>query len=666
MIFWIVTIAVTLVVIGLMVRPFFSGRLRTADSAEYDVEVYRSQLAELDKEKDEGLIGEAEAEAARNEIARRLLAADARRSGSSGGTTSGKFSIVAIVLSVATPGAAVAMYMWIGSPGLQDHPYSQRTAEIEQSRAASNPGNMEAMASRIAQRIEEEGGTLDDWVMLARTNMTMQRFGAAAEAFFQAGVLAPANAQLKSSYGEALVFGSQGAISEQAEFAFRDALILDPTDARARFYLAEGEWQKGYRNDALEHWIDMVATAPPAAPWLPTIRERTLEAAAELGIDISDRLPDPIDPEMLQAFNGPSPEDIEAAQNMSDEERQAMIEGMVRSLSAQLQANPMDFQGWQRLIRSHVVLGDMDSAQADLDRAFGIFENAPFPKQRLAELAQELNLNAGAVNLADTGGTTRGPTAEEIEAAQDMSTGDQQAMIQGMVDGLADRLQDEPMDFQGWLMLVRSRVVLEDMVQAQADLDTALQLFADAPVPQQRLAELAQELGLTADSAATSGPTAEDIEAAQNMPEEDQQAMVRGMVEGLAERLQNDPNNLEGWLQLAQSYTVLGRPGESLQALKTAEETFPDNTTILLLQARVRRSIANAPVTSETNDLMQRVLALDPQNVEALWFTAVQAIEDGDRASARNYFDLAIEALPEGSDEIHSLVAERDRILALP
>lgn len=663
MIFWIVTIAVTLVVVGLMARPFFSGRLRTADSAEYDVEVYRSQLTELDREKDEGLIGVAEADAARNEIARRLLAADSRRGRVSDRTTKGQFPVTAAFLALATPGAAVAMYIWIGSPGLQDHPYSQRTAEIEQSRSASNPGNMEAMANRIAERIQEEGGSLDDWVMLARTNMTLQRFGAAAEAFFQAGILEPTNAQLKSSYGEALVFGSQGSISEQAEFAFRDALLLDPMDARARFYLAEGEWQKGYRNDALEHWIDMISTASPAAPWLPTIRERALEAAAELGVDITGRLPDPIDPEMLQAFNGPSPEDIDAAQDMTDEERQAMIEGMVRSLAGQLQANPMDFQGWQRLIRSRVVLGDMEAAQADLDRALQIFENAPFPKQRLAELAQELELDAGSVSVAET---TRGPTAEDIEAAQDMSTTDQQEMIQGMVDGLAERLKDEPMDFEGWLMLVRSRVVLGDMVTAQSDLDQALQLFADAPFPKQRLAELAQELGLTADVSSTSGPTAEEIEAAQSMPEEDQQAMVRGMVQGLADRLEEDPNNLEGWLQLAQSYTVLGMPLESLEALKVAEKTFPDSTTILLLQARVRRSLANAPVTPETNDLMQRVLALEPQNVEALWFTAVQAMENGDRDTAANYFNLAIEALPEGSDEIHSLVAERDRILALP
>ena len=663
MIFWIVTIAVTVVVVGLMARPFFNRHLRTADSAAYDVEVYRSQLTELDREKAEGLIGSAEADAARTEIARRLLAADARRSDSTTTATAGRLSFTALLLAVATPGAAIALYLWIGSPGLQDHPYSARTAEVEQARAAASPGSLEVMADRITKRIDDEGGSLDDWVMLARTNMTLQRFAAAAEAFLQAGILEPGSAQLKSSYGEALVFGSQGAISEQAEFAFKEALALDPADARARFYLAEGEWQKGYRNDALEHWIDMISSASPAEPWLPTVRERALEAAAELGVDITDRLPEPIDPEMLQAFNGPTPEEMEAAQNMSEEERQAMIEGMVRSLAAQLEANPMDFQGWQRLIRSRVVLGEMETAQADLDRALQVFQNAPFPKQRLMELAQELDLDASAANVAST---TRGPTAEDIEAAQDMSEEDQQAMIQGMVDGLAERLKDEPMDFQGWQMLIRSRIVLGDMANAQRDLDTALQHFKDAPFPKKRLTDMAAELGLNTETATVSGPMAEDIEAAQDMPEEDQQAMIRGMVEGLAERLANDPNNLEGWLQLAQSYNVLGMPLESLEALKSAEETFPNNTTVLLLEARVRRSIANAPVTAETNELMQRVLAIEPQNVEALWFTAVSYVQDGDNATAKTFFDQAIDALPEGSEERPALIAERDRILALP
>ncbi len=137
------------------------------------------------------------------------------------------------------------------------------------------------------------------------------------------------------------------------------------------------------------------------------------------------------------------------------------------------------------------------------------------------------------------------------------------------------------------------------------------------------------------------------------------------MVEGLASKLEDEPNNLEGWLQLAQSYNVLGIPEESLTALLKAEKVFPDNTTILLLQARVRRSIANEPVTPETTALMKRVLEKDPQNVEALWFTAVQELDNGDRETAKQTFDKAIAALPEGSEERPALIAERDRILQI-
>ncbi|MEQ9489601.1 MAG: c-type cytochrome biogenesis protein CcmI [Alphaproteobacteria bacterium] len=657
MIFWIVATAVTLVVIGLIARPFLSQRLRSSDSADYDVEVYKSQLSELDRERAEGLIGDKEADAARTEIARRLLAADSRRGSVRSMAGKSTMAAVAAILAIATPGAAVALYFFVlGSPGLQDHPYSARTAEIEQNREAANPGSLEAMADRVAERIEKNGGTLDDWVMLARTNMTLQRFGEAAAAFSEAALLAPDSAQMKSSYGEALVFGSQGSISEQAEIAFQQALALDPLDPRARFYLAEGQWQKGYREDALNQWIDMAANAPSGATWLPTVRERALAAADELGIDIADRLPEPVDMAEMEALGGPTAEDIEAAQNMSDEERQEMIKGMVRNLADQLEANPMDFQGWQRLIRSRVVLGDIEAAQTDLDRALTVFENAPFPRRQLVDLAQELDLNAD-VSAAP------GPTAEDIEAAQEMSEEDQQTMIRGMVDGLADRLRDEPMDFQGWLRLVRSRVVLGETEQAQADLNQALQIFADAPFPKQRLIDLAQELGLNTDAASTRGPTAEDIEAAQDMSEEDQQAMIMGMVEGLASRLEDEPNDLNGWLQLAQSYSVLGMPEESLNALLKAGKVFPENTNILLLEARVRRSIANASVTPATTALMQRVLKQDPQNVEALWFMAVQALEDGDRETARQTFNKAIDALPEGSDERPALAAERDRIL---
>jgi len=69
-----------------------------------------------------------------------------------------------------------------------------------------------------------------------------------------------------------------------------------------------------------------------------------------------------------QMNRGPSAEDIAAMQNLSPEDRAAAIEGMVESLSARLEEDPSDVQGWVRLLRSRKVLGQTEAGEADIEK----------------------------------------------------------------------------------------------------------------------------------------------------------------------------------------------------------------------------------------------------------------------------------------------------------
>ena len=567
MVFWIAAAVMTALVVALVIRPFFVGR-EQRKAADYDVEVYKSQLHELERERDEGLISAQEADAAKAEVAKRLLAADAKRQ-SEGGARSGTglHRLAGLTVAGFMPLAAVLVYLSLGEPGARDVPYAARADEVAAARQArsGDSSNLGQMATRLAERLESEPGDVEGWLLLARTHMTLERFADAVVAFSKAAELAPDNPTILSTMGEAIVFRSEGVVTPEAVSAFTRAKDAGADDPRSDFYLAQAEYQAGRRQEALDQLVTLAWKAEPGAPWLSAVRDRVIAIADELGQDGASLVPNAVEPPSAVAEAGdqpgPTAEDVAAAQDLSPEERQAMVAMMVNNLAARLDENPMDFQGWMRLIRARTVMGNMDQAQADLDRALEVFARAPVPRAQLADLAAELNLDAGGA-------------------------------------------------------------------------------VAGAP-----------------------GPTPEDMAAAAQMSDDDRQAMIQAMVEGLAARLDDDPNDLDGWLRLARSYNVLGRPEDSLAALQKAGAAFPEDTTILLLQGRVMREMQGVAASSETLSIMDRVLALDPVNVEALWFSAIGALESGDKDSARTLFTRALDALPEGSEDREALSQQSRSLL---
>ena len=91
-----------------------------------------------------------------------------------------------------------------------------------------------------------------------------------------------------------------------------------------------------------------------------------------------------------------------------------------------------------------------------------------------------------------------GPTATDVENAKQLKPEDRQAMVAGMVDRLAGRLESSPKDPDGWIMLIRSRMAMNDAEKARAALEKAKTVFADEPETQQRIVQAAQAMGIAA------------------------------------------------------------------------------------------------------------------------------------------------------------------------
>ncbi|MEQ8968572.1 MAG: c-type cytochrome biogenesis protein CcmI [Azospirillaceae bacterium] len=410
MIFWILAAVLTALVVAALLRPLLSPTVEAIDRRSADLHVYKDQLAEVDRDLARGLMSEAEAEAARTEIARRLLAAD--RSGGEAAAGSATVSgprrpgrvttALAAVVGLAVPIAALVFYLDAGSPGLPSQPFAQRDP-------AEREAQVEAVAQARSLARELETSRADDpqgWVELGRRWASLGRWGSAAEAYGRAVGLTEGDPGVTSAYAEALVNADSGTVTEQARAAFERVVAERPGDPRARFYLGLADAQAGNDEAALERWTALLADSPPDAPWIPVLRSRIGTTAERLGRDVAEIMPEPGSagpapalPEPPPAASadapagradappGPTAEQMEQAAEMDPEDRQAMIRSMVESLAVRLEANPEDVEGWMRLGRSRLVLGEEEAALEAYRRAA---EQAPQDAEVLRSLADAL------------------------------------------------------------------------------------------------------------------------------------------------------------------------------------------------------------------------------------------------------------------------------------
>ena len=359
--------------IGFMLWPLLRAKaVAAASRSDHDVSVYKDQLAEITRDRQRGVITEAEAKEAEREVQRRLLAA-AEEAERTVAPTARREWITPAAIALVTPAAAVGLYLWLGSPGAPDRPLAERTQEMEQVQ------HMEAAVLQLAQRLSNDPSDLEGWAMLGRGYMAMNRYADAANAFRQAKERGLDNAEINAALGEALTADNDGVVTASARTAFEQALQQAPREPRSRYYLALASYQAGDPEEAFQEWQALLRESPEDAPWVPLLRQNLTELATELempagSLDLSAAAP--------RAPSGPSREQVEAIESMTPEEQAAMIEGMVDSLAARLEAEPDNLEGWLRLAQSYLVLGREQEALGALRRAVPLVEALPAGDER--------------------------------------------------------------------------------------------------------------------------------------------------------------------------------------------------------------------------------------------------------------------------------------------
>lgn len=388
MTFWIISIAMAALVTLVLARAIWRGGAEDAHlAADYDLRVYRDQLAEVERDVTRGVVPPEDAVRVRTEISRRILAADtASADGVVAGVGPRKVGIIGLVLVLAA--GSLALYAALGQPGYGDLALADRISfakEVRENRPNQQtavdslpPGLTDQQVSeryavlltRLRETVAERPDDLQGHRLLAENEANIGNFDAASKAQFELLRILGENATTKDigDYGELLVLAAGGYVSPEAEVALREVLQRDREDGRARYFIALMLIQTGRPDQAFRIWDGLLRRGPEDAPWIAPIQAQIMPIADLAGVDYTI----PVIGKGAQA--GPSADDIEAAAEMTAQDRMEMIGGMVAGLSDRLATQGGPPQDWARLITSLGVLGETQQARAIFDNAMTVFE----------------------------------------------------------------------------------------------------------------------------------------------------------------------------------------------------------------------------------------------------------------------------------------------------
>jgi cytochrome c-type biogenesis protein CcmH len=458
---WLLFSALTALAIAAVMRPVvFASSSREAQKREADI--YRLQLAELEREEERGVIGKAGAKSARAEISRRLLRAS-RQNGSipEAGKKTGAFVALAPLAATASIGA-FGLYFFIGEPSLADQQIS----------VASEEQALRIELSNLEEQVRTKPGDAEVWSKLASAYFKNGDLEKAAGAFRKVIELKGDNEDAQLGLAETLIFGNNGDVTDAAKQALNSVIQKNPKSGRGRLWLAIAAEQEGRTEEAKKAYRDMLEedlTGP--------LRRMVTERLA--GISTL--------PGQIATMHGGSAENAPKG-------HQGDIPEMVDRLAERLKTGGGTLDNWLMLIRSYYVLNEDAKAQDAVARAKQKFASDSEAIQAIDALVKELT----SPEAKDAQEAAARAAEENVgkEALTGAPVGYPSHVVGEMVARLAERLKTDQGSLEDWLKLIRSYSVLKEMDKAQDAVGAARKQFASDAKALERIDALLQEMKL--------------------------------------------------------------------------------------------------------------------------------------------------------------------------
>jgi cytochrome c-type biogenesis protein CcmH len=364
---WFVFALMTAAAIFAVLWPL--GRRGRPQDGGSETTVYKDQLAEVDRDLAAGLIGSSEAEAAHVEIGRRLLAAADNQRDPPAASSLRWRRFAAILALVGLPILSLAVYLPLGSPRLRDFPLAQRTRVPDATQSLDN------LVAQVEAHLEKNPTDGRGWNVLAPVLARLGRYEEAGRAYRNTIAYIGDSADRRADLGEALAGAAGGVVTSEARAEFERAIALQADEPKAGYFLGLAAEQDGRSGEAASIWRSILEKAPADAPWRPLVQA----ALSRVG---GSGAPAPSSEAMAAAAKG-----------MNEADRGAMIRGMVDRLASRLRQNGDDVEGWLKLVRAYMVMGDRDKAKGALTNARQAVANDVERLRQLNEGLKDLGLD---------------------------------------------------------------------------------------------------------------------------------------------------------------------------------------------------------------------------------------------------------------------------------
>jgi len=285
---------------------------------------------------------------------------------------------------------SVGGYLWLGAPGVPDEPFASRPATAANTDASEHATLQEATA-KLEDKLRQNPSDPEGWLLYGRSLAMLNQWDKSAEAYQRAIDLGDTSPDVAADRAEMLVMGAGGTVTPAAEDAFKKVLKADPGNGLARFYLATAAAQAGEPLKAIEGWQALLADMPSDSPVRDAVGQRIAAAAKAAGVPVPELAKGTAPAQPQAAASGPDAKAMADAASMPEDQRQAMIRGMVEKLAEKQRAEPGNLEGWLRLGQAYAVLHEPDKSADAYDKAIALKpDDVWIPLQAARALLTEL------------------------------------------------------------------------------------------------------------------------------------------------------------------------------------------------------------------------------------------------------------------------------------